>query len=459
MKGDFSRVTLNEEKHYSLVLMQQGRVLLDNDWNEQGLTLWLAQQKLIGDLIGEHGGPEGSFEIYPMPSDETPSASDFMIRDGRYYVQGAMCENEESCRFTDQPDYPPFSDYNPNPIDEPGTYLIYLHVWLRHITHLEDEALREVALGGPDTTTRVKTVWQVKAKKTDLALYSDDGAANRVLKENYEQFEQELGDEIYPRSSFLKARAIIPRETVEPCRISPENRYRGAENQLYRVEIHRGGLAFDAEANNQTPRPATFKWSRENGSVVFPIEDINGSVVTVSHLGRDTRFGLKPGDWVEVVDDDYVLLGKREKLLRVGEVDPVEMQVVLSESPAHTPGSSKHPLLRRWDQKGDEEGGMIVVEEGKWVELEDGVEIWFEPPPSQILAHYCSGEWWFIPARTATGDVEWPKESDGSPLSQPAMHPTQGFAPLALVEFSEDGIIADNNDIIDLRRKLAQRWE
>ena len=41
--------------------------------------------------------------------------------------------------------------------------LVYLDVWQRHVTVLDDRLLREVALGGPDTTTRIKTVWQVKA--------------------------------------------------------------------------------------------------------------------------------------------------------------------------------------------------------------------------------------------------------------------------------------------------------
>lgn len=446
MKGDFSRVTLNEEKHYSLVLMQQGRVLLDNDWNEQGVTLWLAQQKFIRDLVGEHGGPKGSFEIKALSSGDNSHAFDFRISDGRYYVQGAMCENkneeEKFCRFTDQPDYPSFSEDNPNPLKDGGSFLIYLHVWFRHITHLEDEALREVALGEPDTTTRIKTIWQVKAK--ELRSQLDEGQDPR---ENYQTFRSLMRDEIRPETSSLKAQAIIRRETVEPCVISPENRYRGAENQLYRVEIHRGGSANEA----------TFKWSRENGSVVFPIKDIEGSVVTVRHLGRDARFGLRPGDWVEVVDDDYVLLGKAENLLRVEEVDPIRMQVVLSGSPRHTPGLSKHPLLRRWDQKGEEEdGGAIVVKENKWIELEDGVQIHFEESGRQG-ACYFSGEWWFIPARTATGDVEWPKDDHDNPLPLRAMHPTHGYAPLAIVNFDSGGDMVGYPQ--DLRRVFTQLWE
>ena len=35
MKGDFSRLTFDPKKHYRRVLMQQGRVQVDADWNEQ----------------------------------------------------------------------------------------------------------------------------------------------------------------------------------------------------------------------------------------------------------------------------------------------------------------------------------------------------------------------------------------------------------------------------------------
>ena len=35
MKGDFSRETFDRARHYSAVLLQQGRVQLDADWNEQ----------------------------------------------------------------------------------------------------------------------------------------------------------------------------------------------------------------------------------------------------------------------------------------------------------------------------------------------------------------------------------------------------------------------------------------
>ena len=36
MKADLTRDSYNVLRHYSQVLMQQGRVQLDADWNEQG---------------------------------------------------------------------------------------------------------------------------------------------------------------------------------------------------------------------------------------------------------------------------------------------------------------------------------------------------------------------------------------------------------------------------------------
>ena len=57
MKGDFSRDTFDPAKHFTRVLMQQGRVLLDSDWNEQTSLLLHYLRTLAADIIGPHGGP------------------------------------------------------------------------------------------------------------------------------------------------------------------------------------------------------------------------------------------------------------------------------------------------------------------------------------------------------------------------------------------------------------------
>src|SRR5437899_2674137 len=57
-RGDVSRDTFDRTKHFSRVLMQQGRVQLDADWNEQGDILTHYLRSLATDLIGAHGGSE-----------------------------------------------------------------------------------------------------------------------------------------------------------------------------------------------------------------------------------------------------------------------------------------------------------------------------------------------------------------------------------------------------------------
>jgi hypothetical protein len=69
------------------------------------------------------------------------------------------------------------SDY-PNPDFKDaitdGLYLAYLDVWQRHITTVEDPELREPALNIPDTTTRTKTVWQLKLQLLDKEFISNN---------------------------------------------------------------------------------------------------------------------------------------------------------------------------------------------------------------------------------------------------------------------------------------------
>ena len=89
MTGDFSRSSLDQTKSYTGVFMQQGRVQVDADWNEQ---LLLAQHRTCvetQDVIGGSGTPmEGDGFLISA----TPDGGDFFIHPGRYYVDGLLCE-------------------------------------------------------------------------------------------------------------------------------------------------------------------------------------------------------------------------------------------------------------------------------------------------------------------------------------------------------------------------------
>jgi hypothetical protein len=255
--------------------------------------------------------------------------------------------------------------------------------------------------------------------------------------------------------------------STDPCIIAPDASYQGPENQLYRVEIHSPGVAQKSGAGVTTidntgnaAGIATFKWSRENGSVTYPIVGAIGSgsgvtTITLANLGRDDRYGLTEGDWVEIQDDDYMLLSKAGNLLKVQSIDRSNLQVTLTGTADTGVGTdpAKHPLLRRWEQKqGDPaEGGLTLASNGTalieerndtmWLALEDGVQIQFQPAAAGRTNLYRTGDYWLIPARTATANVEWPSETvtdaqgntTTTPLARPPLGIQHHYAPLGVV--------------------------
>ena len=92
MAGDFSRNTFDPRKHYSSVLMQQGRVQLDADWNEQQAIQQHHLETTARDVIGPSGAPSHNpgFAIEKLLDE----SGNFQIGPGHYYVDGILCENE-----------------------------------------------------------------------------------------------------------------------------------------------------------------------------------------------------------------------------------------------------------------------------------------------------------------------------------------------------------------------------
>jgi Family of unknown function (DUF6519) len=493
MEGDLSRITFNKSNQYSRVLMQQGRVLDDADLNEQAEIVNHALRTLITDLAGSHWGTvDGDMELdaqnnaikltNPSPDsfkigqwmkqDGTAALNDFSINSGHYYVDGLLCVNEQPIAYSGQGGFP-------EKLENSKKYLVYLEAWERSVSYLEDSNLREIALGmdGPDTAERAKVIWQVKTpaamlpNKLEEYLKAFPAQTPKERVEFIEALTEKLQGLAQPANrGYIKARAKAPTTPPkDPCTISPDARYRGTENQLYRVEIHKSGTAGTA----------TFKWSRENGSVVLPILKLEGNAVRLGNLGRDDRLSLTAGDWVEIVDVDYILQisgdldGKASPLLQVVDVDHINMVVTLSGKPGAnlSDDQAKHPLLRRWDQKGGtgkrgeppklSADGSVIIQEASnpdtnWITLEDGIQIQFQPPSAdtQPSSVYRTGDYWLIPARTVTGDILWPQQAgvDAQSPPVPVALPPDGvdhhYALLAIVPIDANGGVGE---IIDLR--------
>src|SRR5579859_5776023 len=93
MAGDFSRSTFDPRKHYQRVLMQQGRVQVDADWNEQIAIAEYLQAAQFTDTIGLSGTPQekNGFLLTTLQPSSTSATTDFQVVPGRIYVNGVQC--------------------------------------------------------------------------------------------------------------------------------------------------------------------------------------------------------------------------------------------------------------------------------------------------------------------------------------------------------------------------------
>jgi hypothetical protein len=491
MKSDSSRNTFDPRKHFSSVRMQQGRVQVDADSNEQIDIVNHHLETETIDVIGECGAPihYGAFEIVTdktqLSSDEQKSpdnksllatfaAPDFLIGPGRYYVDGILCENDKLTSYLNQPDLPGAAAINGKDV----WCVVYVDVWRRLVTAIDDPSIREVALGGPDTATRARTIWQIKY----LPIKGPANCASDIA---------DYTNLTAPSNALMSARTKPAQTPQNPCIVPPGAGYTGLENQFYRIEIHDGGDPFNVKSggagflatrvpnhtdqinlggnwlkgqaieifsnkggddpmngtlayitadpvtkNNKSTLTldidvsqlaidelrvrtikSTFKWSRDNGTIVTSILNISGNDVMVHDLGRDDILGFKPGQWVEISDDQLELNGLPGQLAQITFVDTAINKISLNATPTLSVNPDRHPKLRRWD-------GIGAVKfhpdnpSDHFLDLESGIQIRF------FDGKYATGDYWNFPARTATadtqsGNIEWPTSGNDAVAQSP----------------------------------------
>ena len=461
MRGDFSRITFDPARHFSGVLHQQGRVWLDSDWNEDVLGRLEASETELRDIVGGAGVPAPGSGFVISAGVNPNAADDFQISAGHCYVDGILCRLEKPASYHTQPDFP---DAPAIPIPASGsvTAVVYLEVWRRLITYLEDPSIREIALGGPDTSVRLKTVAQVKTIVWPNAPQNPTCA---------------LASALVPTSGQGTLTTVQPQpQQPSTCQLPDAANYTGRENRLYRVQIHDGGepggsaasfqiaLSADAAAGStsltlataltaaqaaaaqrngfvtvadnsgasesvpvvaaagttiQLARPlqqahtkanaatvtggvAQFKWSRTNASFALSVTNVAADRVTLTlaALGRDAATSLQQGDLVEICDDASELGSSRGHLTYVKSIPDPDTFTLTLQDPIPAAFVLNGGLSSRNMLLRRWDGLDAANAEGGLNSLEDGVQIQFGGSSLQ------PGNYWQFVTRSADGSVQ-----------------------------------------------------
>jgi hypothetical protein len=371
------------------------------------------------DIMGRAVVPS----ISPHGFEILASGASFTIGAGRMYVDGLQPENhgidpkdptkrtydallgEFLGEFVGNSPTPYEQQlYLPNPpalLTDGKPHLIYLDVWERELTYLEDPSLIDQAVA-VDTGTRMQTVWQVKML-TDQGNF--DCSTNPINVPS-----------LAPSAGRLTTAAAGVRASTDPCIVPANGGYRGSGNRCYRVEIHTGGPQAVAQ----------FKWSRDNASVATPVTGINAALdtLTVVLTKRDSVLRFQPDDWVEITDDFRYFAGLSGEMRQVALVDDVNLTIQvrppLPVGEFDPTNPKRHTKVIRWDQRGivldplgkqivdvNANGGLIPMPAaGTTVVLEEGIQITFSIDTSMPVPNFRAFDYWMFDARVVDASIE-----------------------------------------------------
>ena len=314
MGSDRARVTYDPRQHYRSVVMQQGRVTLEADWNEAESITGEEQRLETLDIIGPCGTPDNGYQII-LPDPSIPY--DFSVGSGTMYVGGIRANLSEAVDYSSQPDWLNSSD-SPDPEDLsddsvdwvspaspapvfPGNLagfgrsaneFVYLYLREQEVSAVEDPDLADVALGGPDTAARTRLlqhIVRVGCQGSDCMTGLDSAEAQWASQGLY--FNSSTM-QLQSQDTLLVSFSNQGQST--PCQPQAQGGYLEPDNQLIRVQIS----AIDPISGNPT-----FLWGFDNASFLYRISVTNNDPVTLKLASApvDTNHQPVSGQTIEVL--------------------------------------------------------------------------------------------------------------------------------------------------------------
>lgn len=434
MRGDFSAWNKDRSHNFRGTLHQQGRILLDRDWNAQTEITGEWQETAARDAFGA--------DVAAVPAEEPlsfkvtnaavvagpPAHVDVTVKKGRLWADGLLVELPVDAVYTATYLGPPIQ----NPAGQVGQLpnnlrdAVILETWIEELSPFQDpDLLIEPALGGVDTTERLQTAFR-------LRLY------RKAAGDTCDSLIPKLADD-FPAKGKLTAE-LTPTVTIDgDCPVVQGGGYTGFEHRLYRIEI----------ADTDKPSPeAYFKWSHFNGGLVGTGDfdattrkvSIHGNRNAIVYSGS-TNFYLEALDYVTTFSYWKVIYGAKVTLASDGTLslpDPAASPGDIFKGAIPPVPTKGKRFFRLWNGIGR------VADFTAKKDLPDnlGILIQFEP---EGVGKYTPSDFWTFEVRA--GGI-------GNPLVLIPNLPPQGifYHRVPLAELHWTGNTVTGEDIEDCRR-------
>ena len=248
------------------------------------------QQRQLTDLFQDVAQAFDTPVLDPTGAIIFDTLSRAFDRGPRVYSNGLACTQTRDILYSEQadPDDPPLTP----PTNAVRQDLVYLDVWLEPVTYVEDPELREIALGGPDTATRMQIRQRVRVAQGGT-LPTGNGMGTGTL--------------------------------------STEGSYTDRANRLYLIQIDTAGDIGTA----------TFRWSEDNGSTIQRV--IEAIPPGSTKLKVEDASAFQPGD--------FILLRKefRDEQHRIAAISGNTITLQEPTGSSVTFALADRPKIQRWN--------------------------------------------------------------------------------------------------------------
>jgi len=389
MKGDFSKLDFDPADNFTGVLYQQGRVFVDTDGTAETQIETHLRTTLARDAIGPDVAAvpaEAPDALKVVEAEATATGVTVTVMPGRLWADGVplLVPGTTDVELT-APYLPaPFHSVPPGAIGAATKDAVVLEVWEEAFNGFQDpNHLIEPALGGVDTTERVKVSYGLKL----LRLGVGDECGNLADR---------LADDFAAKGKLTVTPSASMTITGD-CPVEAGGGYTGFEHYLYRIEV----AEPDGGGN------ARFKWSQFNGGLVgrgeFTSTGATTGTVTIkannqmiNHCGL-TSFYLEAlaydatyGHWRVVLSADATL----------PQDDTLSLTNVSGTWPATAPATG---FFRLWNGIALMSAYPVPAMGDEANPLKDGILVALETPAA---GNYTPGDYWTFPVRASGSAID-----------------------------------------------------